>query len=220
MKRAESTKKASDGRAPRAEKVIVYVDGFNLYFGLKSRGWARFLWLDLNKMSQSLLKANQTLVKVKYFTSRIRLPHDKAARQNTFLEALETLPNLEIFYGNYQINKRKCRNCGVIGHIPNEKMTDVNIATEMLSDAFLGNFDIALLISADGDLRTPVERIAKTVGKRIIVVYPPDRRSFTLESVATAHMSLGRGHLINSQFPLHVRKANGFILNRPTVWPI
>lgn len=219
MKRALSTQKAPSARRARAEKVIVYIDGFNLYFGLKSRGWARFLWLDLNKMCQSLVKSNQTLVRVKYFTSRIRLPHDKAARQNTFLEALETLPNLDIFYGNYQINKRTCRNCGGIDHIPNEKMTDVNIATEMLTDAFLGNFDTALLISADGDLRTPVERIAKTVGKRIIVVYPPDRRSFTLESVATGHMFLGRGHLVNSQFPLDVKKANGFILNRPAQWP-
>src|SRR6266446_3719004 len=110
MKRAKSNRKTSSARPARAEKVIVYVDGFNLYFGLKSAGWARFLWLDLNKMCQSLLKPNQTLVRVKYFTSRIRLPHDKAARQNTFLEALETLPSLDIFYGNFQINKRTCRN--------------------------------------------------------------------------------------------------------------
>jgi uncharacterized LabA/DUF88 family protein len=137
-------------------------------------------------MCQSLLKPNQALVAVKYFTSRIRLPHDKAARQNTFLEALETLPNLQIFYGNYQINRRTCRNCGAIDHVRNEKMTDVNIAAEMFTDAFLGEFDTALLISADGDLRTPVQRIAQTVGKRVVVVFPPDRRSFTLESVATA----------------------------------
>jgi uncharacterized LabA/DUF88 family protein len=220
MKRPVSTKKGTRERPERAEKVIVYIDGFNLYFGPKSRRWARFLWLDLNKMAQSLLKSNQTLVRVKYFTSRIRLPHDKAARQNTFLEALETLPNLDIFYGNYQINKRTCRNCGSIDRVKNEKMTDVNIATEMLTDAFLGKFDTALLISGDGDLTTPVKRIADTAGKRVVLVYPPDRRSFALESVATAHIFLGRQHLVDSQFPLHVRKANGFILNRPAVWPI
>src|SRR5260370_41036745 len=98
-------------------------------------------------------------------------------------------------------------------------MTDVNIATEMLTDAFLGKFDAALLISADGDLTTPVKRIADTFGKRVVVVYPPDRRSFALESVANAHMSLGRKHLVNCQFSVHVRKANGFILSRPVGWP-
>jgi hypothetical protein len=126
--------------ATPSEKVILYVDGFNLYFGLKSAGWARYLWLDLNQMGKSLLKRNQILVRVKYFTSRIRTPHDKAVRQNTFLEALETLPDLDIFYGNYQVNKRYCVNCGALEHIRNEKKTDVNIATEMLTDAFLNNF--------------------------------------------------------------------------------
>jgi uncharacterized LabA/DUF88 family protein len=203
-----------------AENVIVYVDGFNLYFGIKSSGWARYLWLDLNKLCKGLLKPNQTLVRVKYFTSRIRLPHDKAVRQNTFLEALQTLPDLDMFYGNYQINKKSCTNCGAISHIRNEKMTDVNIATEMLTDAFQDKFDTAILISADGDLTTPVERIAQTVGKRIVVIYPPNRRSFSLEKVATAHMSLGRSHLANAQFPQHVTKADGFILSRPIAWPI
>jgi uncharacterized LabA/DUF88 family protein len=202
------------------EKVIVYVDGFNLYFGIKSKGWARYLWLDLHTMSKGLLTRNQTLMRVKYFTSRIRLPHDKAVRQNTFLEALQTLPDLDIFYGNYQINKRSCKNCGTVSHIRNEKMTDVNIATEMLTDAFLNRFDTALLISADGDLTTPVERIAKTVGKRIVIIYPPDRRSFSLEGVATAHMSLGKGHLANSQFPRQVKKADGYMLHRPVAWPV
>lgn len=203
----------------KKERVIVYIDGFNLYFGLKTRGWQRFLWLDLRKMSERLLKPHQRLGGVKYFTSRIRLPHDKASRQNKFLEALETLPDLEIFYGNYQINRRNCRKCGHVDHVPNEKMSDVNIATEMLTDAFLNKFDTALLISADGDLMTPVQRIAKIVGKRIIVVFPPDRRSFKLESVATAHMFIGRNHLANSQFPAQVKKRNGFILERPREWP-
>jgi uncharacterized LabA/DUF88 family protein len=215
-----STKKPRGARAARAERVIVYIDGFNLYFGLKTRGWQRFLWLDIFKMANSLLKPDQTLVGVKYFTSRIRLPHDKASRQNAFLEALETLPGLGIFYGNYQINKRSCKNCGSISHIPNEKMTDVNIATEMLTDAFSDKCDTALLISADGDLRTPVQRIAEIAGKRVIVIYPPGRRCFALEEVATAHMSLGRHHLINSQFPRQVKKADGYMLHRPLEWPV
>jgi len=212
MNQKASTKKSG-------EKVITYVDGFNLYFGLKSKGWQRFLWLDIWRMSERLLKPHQTLVGVKYFTSRIRFPRDKASRQNTFLEALETIPGLEIFYGNYQIIRRNCRKCGYLDHVPNEKMSDVNIASEMLTDAFLNKFDTALLVSADGDLMTPVKRIAETVGKRIVVVFPPDRRSFTLEKVATAHMTIGRNHLAHSQFPNEVKKKNGFILKRPSEWP-
>ena len=28
-------------------RVVTYIDGFNLYFGLRSQGWERFLWLDV-----------------------------------------------------------------------------------------------------------------------------------------------------------------------------
>ena len=54
-----------------AQRVIAYIDGFNLYFGLKAMGWRRYYWLDLFKLSRNLLKTNQELVAVKYFTARI-----------------------------------------------------------------------------------------------------------------------------------------------------
>jgi len=53
-------------------RVCVYVDGFNLYFGLKSKGWRRHYWLDLATLSSALLKPSQQLKTVHYFTSRIR----------------------------------------------------------------------------------------------------------------------------------------------------
>lgn len=200
------------------DRVAVYIDGFNLYFGLRQKGWKRFLWLNLEQMARELLKPDQQLVATKYFTSRIGSPRDKAARQNTFLEVLGTVPGIEIFYGNYQSNPRTCSKCRKVDYISNEKMTDVNIATEMLTDAFQDKFDTALLISADGDLRTPVERIATTAGKRVIVVFPPERKSYALQSVATSTMFMGRAVLANSQFPEKVTKADGFVLERPANW--
>ncbi len=56
------------------ERVISYIDGFNLYFGLKSARLNRYLWLDLHNLSINLLKKPQQLVKVKYFTARITGP--------------------------------------------------------------------------------------------------------------------------------------------------
>jgi len=29
------------------DRVITYIDGFNLYFGLKSKDWQRYYWLNL-----------------------------------------------------------------------------------------------------------------------------------------------------------------------------
>ena len=49
------------------ERVIAYVDGYNLYYGLREKGWRRFYWLNIQAMAQHLLKPNQTLVTTKYF---------------------------------------------------------------------------------------------------------------------------------------------------------
>jgi hypothetical protein len=53
------------------ERVAAYIDGFNLYFGIREEG-RRYLWLDLECLVQSLLKPHQQLVAVRYFTARVR----------------------------------------------------------------------------------------------------------------------------------------------------
>ena len=42
--------------------VITYIDGFNLYFGLKSERWERYLWLNVQALAENLLKPDQSLV--------------------------------------------------------------------------------------------------------------------------------------------------------------
>ncbi|RPH91946.1 MAG: NYN domain-containing protein [Calditrichaeota bacterium] len=89
------------------QRVIAYIDGFNLYFGLKSKGWKRYYWLNLQKLVENLLKPGQTLI-----------------------------------------------------------CTDVNIATEMLSDAFQNRFDTMLLISADSDLAAPIAKVKQLLNQQ------------------------------------------------------
>ncbi len=200
-------------------RVIAYIDGFNLYFGLRERGWRRFYWLNVQLLVQNLLKFNQELVMTKYFTARIIGAPDKQKRQSTFIEALETLPDLKIFYGKYQLNPRECPNCGFKDRVPNEKMTDVNIAVEILSDAVNDKFDIALLLSADSDLTPLVSAIKDTfTQKRIVVAFPPARQSVELSNIAHACLRIGRANFARSLFADKVKKADGFILQRPSTW--
>jgi len=55
--------------ATLAKKVIAYVDGFNLYFGLRESHLKRFYWLNIKALAQNLLKGNQQLIFTKYFTT-------------------------------------------------------------------------------------------------------------------------------------------------------
>jgi len=201
------------------QRVISYIDGFNLYFGLRAKGWRRFFWLDVQKLSVNLLKPQQQLVYTKYFTARVSEPVEKRKRQQTYLEALETLSDFKIFYGKYQLNPRMCRKCGFQDSVPNEKMTDVNIAVELLADAFQDRYDTALLISADSDLTGPVETVRRLFPrKQVIVMFPPKRSSVELKNVASACFIIGHGNFKRSQFPEHVTKEDGYVLVRPTGW--
>ncbi len=201
------------------ERVIVYIDGFNLYFGLKTKAWKRYYWLNLQKLALNILKPGQNLIKTKYFTSRVSGPPDKVKRQGTFIEALEALDKFRIYYGHYLTNAVECKRCGNIFPKPNEKMTDVNIAVEMLTDAFMDHFDTAVLISADSDLTAPVKKIRSLFSdKRVVVAFPPARFSFALKEVANASFVIGRKKFSVSVFPDEVLKPDGFILKRPEGW--
>ncbi len=201
------------------ERVIAYVDGFNLYFGLRSKGWKRYYWLNIQALAQNLLKPGQTLFLTKYFTARVAWPPDKEERQSTYIEALKTLSEFEIFYGKYQLNPRQCSQCGFEDEVPNEKMTDVYIAVEILKDAYQNKFDVALLISADSDLVPPVKAVGELFpAKRVVVASPPGRYSVSLTNSAGSSLVIGRGKIARSVFPEEVKKADGYILRRPALW--
>jgi uncharacterized LabA/DUF88 family protein len=225
-------------------RVVAYVDGFNLYFGLKRKGWKKHYWLDLYSLAESLLKPGQTLETVHYFTARIRSTgknQDDMKRQSIYLDALSTRPNLFIHYGHFLEKNRKCHQCGARWIDYEEKMTDVNIAVQLLADASDNRFDTALLISADSDLTTPVQLVrlippfglpatdsdlttpvqlvrTRFSGKRVIVAQPPASVSVRLSAAATAAFNISETKVRQNQLPVTVQTANGYTLRRPDTW--
>ena len=201
------------------ERIITYIDGFNLYFGLKSKNWKKYYWLNLKELSNNLLIKDQKLVKTKYFTSRVKDNPEKQKRQSTFIDALETLSDFEIYYGKYQQNKVECYQCHYVFSDQNEKMTDVNIATEMLCDAFRDSYDTAILISGDSDLIPPIRAIQYHFPrKKVIVAFPPERYNKSVKDVAKGSFIIGRSKLHNSLFPDTLTSKTGFLLNKPKEW--
>ena len=211
--------------------MIVYIDGFNLYFGLRDSDLRHCYWLNLGKLATNLLRAEQQLVCTKYFTARIsggeagdppgrrKAMDAKRKRQSDYLEALGELPDFQIHEGHYLSKPVTCRSCGTSWRTHEEKMTDVQIATELLLDAYSDNFDIALIISADSDLVPPILAVRKCFpGKRIIVSFPPGRNSVQLKRAANASFKIKTSILEHSVLPDEVTKADGFVLRRPGGW--
>jgi len=216
--------------------VRVYIDGFNLYFAMKDQHWRKYYWLDVYALSVKLLQmaksqgfidSAQQIDSVRYFTSRIpAVGHskDKATRQNTYLEALEAYnreisANLTISYGAYQLKPHICEHCKRRISLPVEKMTDVNLATDLLADAFFDKYQTAIVISGDSDLTAPVQAIKDLFeNKNTIVAVPPDRWSSHLAQAADRYLMIRERQLQQCQLPDEVRRKDRGPVKRPRLW--
>jgi NYN domain len=110
-------------------------------------------------------------------------------------------PQLLLHYGHDLHSARTRRGCGHSYVVHSERVTDVNIACELLQDAFHDSFDMALLLSADSDLSTALTTTkAIFPGKRIVVAFPPKRSSKNLRSIADGTRTLGGSSWLRASF--------------------
>lgn len=140
------------------ERVGVYVDGFNLYYGLREVGRRRHLWLDLRAMATRLLRPHQRLVGVSYFTAAIRNDPPAMARQEAYLAATASV-GVRVVMGKYQEQTVRCRACGDTRRTYAEKQSDVALGTSMVADVATGKVDVTMLVSADSDLCAAIHTI-------------------------------------------------------------
>ena len=200
-------------------RVIVYIDGFNLYFGLKSKRWKRYYWLDMWRLAENLVRRGRVTA-AHYFTASVRANPPKESRQQAFLAALRVhRPALDIVYGHYLLRPWQCRKCGHVVKRAEEKKTDVNIATQLLHDAFRDAFDTAFIVSGDSDLAPPIELVCtEMTGKRVIVAFPPSRVSAELKRVATGWFYINQQVIRTALLPNPVIRADGRELWKPEEW--
>ena len=176
------------------------------------------MWLDLVALANNLLRGEQGLVAVKYFTARIRNNPKKQKRQTTYLDALSLHcgEKLQIIEGYYYADPYICADCGRNNPIEGEKQTDVNIATHMIVDAQRENFvDDLILITADSD-QVPALKAVRELGKNVLVVLPPGREAYLeIQFAANSKLDLNASKLKASLLPRRITAKNGFVLECP-----
>lgn len=98
-------------------------------------------------------------------------------------------------------------------------MTDVRIATELLTDAFLGRLDAAIIVSGDSDLSPPIQAVKLHHPQiQVTVAFPPMRFSSELARIADVTKHIWPRTLEKYQMPDTVTKRDGTVLSRPAQW--
>lgn len=211
-------------------RTRVYIDGFNFYYAAFRRGrFAAYKWLDLVRFCEVALPHNDVQL-VRFFTARLDPPRGRRgqrARQDVYLEALSDARRLKTHFGTFVEHPRTLRvvdplpgeRSMVEVWVPEEKGSDVNLASHLLLDAFRDSYDVAVVVSNDADLLEPVrmtrEELGKTVG--VLRVEGGQRRcvfSGRVDFIRTVR----RGHFARSQLPVRVTTTKGRFIQKPPEW--
>ena len=197
---------------PGATRTTIYVDGFNVYYWLKP---TPFRWVSIAKLALGALthpSIKHQLVTVKYFTAKVsETPADptKHKRQLTYLSAqCATSPAFRVYYGEFRRQRKRMPmvtgNGGVGPPVEvwatEEKGSDVNLAVQLVNDAWANIFDLAVVVSNDSDLKSALQ-LVKQRGKRVGVLVRGDARVVSLRKASHFQVTLTEKHLRAALLP-------------------
>ena len=164
--------------------VAAYIDGFNLYYGMKRKYDRRYHWLDVVGLIRRL-RPDDDVVTVRYFTTIVRGEPEASANQINYVDALRAHSGavLDIQIGWFRRRTlAPCRQCGQHWQCAcprrprsyEERETDVALAAAMVEDAAKNVADLMLLVSADSDFAPAVAAVKRVKPDLpVILAMPP-----------------------------------------------
>jgi uncharacterized LabA/DUF88 family protein len=216
----------------RARRSIqVYVDGFALYKALLQFNYPQFKWLDLNALSQRLFP-HRDVVGVKYFTAQLKPQTNDPGvgqRQQVYWSALRTT-NVEIIEGTFRFNKQWLPKCpeevdadGKVVTVkvkrPEEKGSDVALASHLIIDALEGAADSYAVVTNDSDLVSPVRMLSQRGHKVALVSVAKGQYNKAFEAAGLETVrQIRQGTLAASQFPVKITASDGKTIRKPPTW--
>lgn len=206
-------------------RSIVYVDGFNLYYGaLKGTSWK---WLDIQSYFDRV-RNEDDVSRIYYFTALVDGP--RRSNQETYFRALRTLERVSIVLGKYKRREVRCsvRNwpfhgrssfSGFRGEAHRCEHRPAN-AHRCLED----NCDKLIVVSGDSDLVPAIRAVKRVDRKKQTIVYVPHRTpqrgaAKELRDAADRNSSLPLKLIERSQLPKAVReRGKKLIATKPQDW--
>lgn len=165
------------------KRAMVFIDGSNFYHGI--RDILGRVNVDYNCMIHKLLRGRE-LIRVYYYIPIINRDEaeEQYRSQQRFLTYLQGTPYFHIKYG------RLVRQ----GEILVEKSIDVQLAVDMVRYAAQDHYDVAILISGDGDFAPAVES-AKDLGKQVEAAFFQQQTSTELKHISDIYIELSQRFL-------------------------
>lgn len=231
-------------------RTTVYIDGFNLFYGLLKGSPNK--WLDLNTFCSRVLPDRCDVTGIKYYTALVNdRPNNPGsrARQNVYLRALRST-GVQVIKGRYTEHAKSAplvspnsqhakrlrlsdinqslfddddtwsEDPGPIVNVINseEKGTDVNLAVDIVNDAWQDQFDCCALISNDNDIARALEIVRDQLNKHVVLIHAQRgqaRLAAHLKKFASEVRTARAATCATSQFPAEIPNTK---LTKPQDW--
>ena len=177
-------------------RVMVFIDGSNLYHDLKNH-YSRRVDVDFEKFCKSLCGEERVLVRGYYYIAMVDQGRESDAyrKQQRFLDHLRRVPDLEVRLGALVYRAPSAP--------PVEKGIDIRIATDMIVNAARGNYDVAILVSGDTDFVDAIQAVKDFGRKSEIALFGPPTSSRKLRDTADRVISLAPPYFDDLRIELH-----------------
>jgi len=159
-------------------RTAIYIDGFNFYEGCV-RG-TQYKWVDFHALFSNILNARSDdyqITHINYCTALVK-NEGKQKRQRIYIRALthhyRGVCKLNVLYGGF--TKKSVPNPNPPPKylkLPKEKRSDVNLATHMVHDAWLGEYECAVLVSNDSDFAEALKIVKDAPLQKSVVLIVP-----------------------------------------------
>ncbi len=158
------------------ERVIIFIDGSNLYHSLKNIFGRTDL--DIGKFCHKL-QTRRKLIRIYYYNARVGIKEEpeRYRDQQAFFAGVNAIPYSELRLGRLVYNNWP-------SVPPVEKGIDVQLTTDMLTHSFKNNYDVAILVAGDNDFVGALQAIKDNGKNAEVALFGRGGTSHQLRRVA------------------------------------
>lgn len=177
-------------------RVNIFIDGNNLYHRIKELGLRTKI--DIGHLALKLV-GDRKLEHIYYYNAPHPGNNENAQKENEYFSYIKKTPNLTFRlswlqstimtdqYGEYKSYR--------------EKGSDTALTTDLIASAAKDSFDVAIIVSNDGDYAPAAKMIKEIYNKQIEVVYFPNNRPFVMEQYCLMR-EIRTGYLVGYNAPI------------------
>ena len=176
------------------ERVMIFIDGSNLYHNLKRCGIKTTFEKIIKK-----LETKREIVNIFYYSALLDKDFNEKryTKHKKFLDKIKQIPNFNVVLCN--LRKTILKDGSVNFTI---KGDDIYLATDLIKGAFKDLYDVAIIVSGDALLSVPQNiwgkdfvpaiKVVQENGKKVINAFFPKSSSYLLRNCCDGSINLKR----------------------------